>query len=463
MKAFWNRVLAALYFYLCFAPVPMLLGSWLVGSFLPALAAAAIMMPVSLLIVLLPEKVGGKKKKAVQQARGTGDPDPDRNLRSDAMPVKNRSRSFPLRMFFLIVCAIVILLVVLFAPVMGLEGVFVFYRFLLGASLSVMMMMSEYCIATGDACNRTAILTGIVVYLGIGFLATYAMEDMVLRTTMYYMGAAFLLITGFLLNERTLSAGAISSQAYKAPRSIVIRNRVILAVFAVIVGVISQFDNLRRIASNAFRGFLRAIVRVIAWINSFIEPDTTYVATQREQEIAEVGEEAAKVAAKWSAAEIAGIVFAFVLGVVLLVFLTVKLLKWTKNFREKLKEWMKGFASGVGEDYEDVRESLMDFKEARENFGETLKQRLAKLVRRDPKWADLDARAKVRFLLTLIYRKNAETVPEYSQLTAREALSVMRSGFKKPEDFADLYDKARYSQHDVTEDEADTAKREARL
>jgi len=229
------------------------------------------------------------------------------------------------------------------------------------------------------------------------------------------------------------------------------------------VGVISQFDNLRRIASNAFRGFLRAIVRVIAWINSFIEPDTTYVATQREQEIAEVGEEAAKVAAKWSAAEIAGIVFAFVLGVVLLVFLTIKLFKWTKNFREKLKEWMKGFASGVGEDYEDVRESLMDFKEARENFGETLKQRLAKLVRRDPKWADLDARAKVRFLLTLIYRKNAETVPEYSQLTAREALSVMRSGFKKPEDFADLYDKARYSQHDVTEDEADTAKREARL
>lgn len=463
MKAFWNRVLAALYFYICFAPVPMLLGSWLVGSFLPALIAAACMLPLSLVIVLLPDKVGGRKKKnVVQQARGSGDPDPDRNLRSDALPVKTRSFSFPLRVFVLITCALAILFVVMFMPVMGLDGVFVFYRFLLGVSLSVMMMMAEYCIATGEACNRTAILTGIVVYLAAGFLATYGMEDILLRNTMYYMGAGFLLITGFLLNERALTAGAIASQAYKPPRTIVIRNRIILGVFAVVVGIISQFDNLRRVTSNAFRGVLRAIVKVIAWLNSFIDPETTYVMSEREQEVMEAGE-SVSTAAEWSAAEIAGIAFALILGAALVVLIMVKLLKWTKKFREKLKEWLKGFASGVGEEYEDVRESLMDFKEARENLGETLKQRLAKLVKRDPKWADLNAKERVRFLMTLIYRKNAEAVPEYGQLTAHEALSVMKSGFKQPDSFADLYDRARYSQHDVSLDEADAAKREAKL
>ena len=121
------------------------------------------------------------------------------------------------------------------------------------------------------------------------------------------------------------------------------------------------------------------------------------------------------------------------------------------------------FSQGVSEEYVDVREKLTDYDEEREGFASGIRKRVAQLLRRDPKWNDLSPRDRVRFLLTLIYRKNVKAISGLSGLTAREALEQVNTPISDAVGFAALYDKARYSSHDITQDEAEKARRDVKL
>ena len=67
-------------------------------------------------------------------------------------------------------------------------------------------------------------------------------------------------------------------------------------------------------------------------------------------------------------------------------------------------------------------------------------------------WENLDGRQRVRRL----YEQYLKKRPEMKDKTAREALTAEKGmGEKNALSFAGLYEKARYSDHEVTAKEAD--------
>ncbi len=469
MKAFLNRVVCALYFYLCFAPVMMLLSQWILEDFTPGLMAAAVMLPVSLLIMLVPQSLGGKKaSQAAAQHVSTrhmgSDPDPDRSLRSDALPVKTRQIRFPLRVVAAVLCALAIAAGVTFAPPDFLAEAMLGYRAVFAVGLAATLLMGVFSIATGEAVNLRSSVSGVVVYLVVGFFSSNAIRDPVMAKWLYFFGAGFLLVTGFLLNERALAAGAVSTQAYRPPKTILWRNRVILSVFALIVAGFACIDTLRRWASAAAAAFGRAIVAVIDWINRLLLPKDEYV--MRAQRMEDSGLDifrAEESASGWDISEIIAMAAAAIILVIILVLLIRKFSKFLVRFQKSLRAWMARFSQGVSEEYVDVREKLTDYDEENEGFAGELKKRLARLVKRDPKWESLSPRDRVRFLLTLIYRKNEKGMPGIKSMTAREALCQVNTRIGDLDAFEALYDRARYSQDEITQEEAERAKRDVKL
>ena len=109
MKRIGRKLLEALYFLLCYGPIPLLIGYAVVNNGFPVLFVSALTVPVAFIISILPATVGGKKKETApipQRVNSGGDPDPDRNLRRDVIVEDKRSVSLPLRA---LVCGILML------------------------------------------------------------------------------------------------------------------------------------------------------------------------------------------------------------------------------------------------------------------------------------------------------------------------------------------------------------------
>ncbi|MBE5776681.1 MAG: hypothetical protein E7326_04185 [Clostridiales bacterium] len=123
----------------------------------------------------------------------------------------------------------------------------------------------------------------------------------------------------------------------------------------------------------------------------------------------------------------------------------------------QLVKWLGGrfrdYVNKASEDYVDETENIFDAEEVKKLLSDKVKELFAKKPReKKPRWQELDGRSKVRYL----YRCFMERHPKVSHLTAREALlsddTISRS-LTQP--FADLYDKARYSDHAISEQDAE--------
>lgn len=128
-----------------------------------------------------------------------------------------------------------------------------------------------------------------------------------------------------------------------------------------------------------------------------------------------------------------------------LYFLFKKLRKALRALLARLRKYM----SAVGETYTDQAESIFSL----EQWAESARERIGKAFRRRERptpWKQLDGRARVRRL----YGEYIKRRPAAPSDTAREAL-IRDEHLEAAEDFAALYDRARYSTHDVAPDEAD--------
>lgn len=122
-----------------------------------------------------------------------------------------------------------------------------------------------------------------------------------------------------------------------------------------------------------------------------------------------------------------------------------KLVRLLKKLLARLRE----YASSVGEGYTDQAESTFSLEQwtqaAREGVGRLLRRR-----ERPTPWKQLDGRARVRRL----YADYLKRRPAAPADTAREAL-MRDKRLPAAGEFAALYDRARYSAHDIDPADAD--------
>ena len=149
---------------------------------------------------------------------------------------------------------------------------------------------------------------------------------------------------------------------------------------------------------------------------------------------------------------VVAILLAAVLFFLALRFLLRKLIRLWK----KILERMRAYAAAANEDYVDEAESTLNWDEKTQSIQDWVKEKMQK-AQKQPKWEELDGRGRVRRL----YQQYIRRRPDAQGQTVREAmrqdnrLSPSVAGV-----FSDLYERARYSDHEVSTREADDLKKQ---
>jgi cell division protein FtsL len=151
-------------------------------------------------------------------------------------------------------------------------------------------------------------------------------------------------------------------------------------------------------------------------------------------------------------------VLAAILLIALLVLAIRVIFKTTKELWKRLVDRLRRYAADSGEDYIDEAESTLNWDERTQSVLDRLQKAVAKP--RQPKWEELDGRGRIRRLYQQFLRRK----PEEKNKTAREALkSDKHLSSAQIGSFTQLYEKARYSDHDISTQEADQLKSNIRL
>ena len=106
----------------------------------------------------------------------------------------------------------------------------------------------------------------------------------------------------------------------------------------------------------------------------------------------------------------------------------------------------------------------MDWGEVRGELVESMRDALKRLTYREKKWGELNARERVRFAVRQLYRKRGAGVSGLECLSARQALGEMGLD----EQAQRRAGRARmtapgYSDHDISDAQAESARRAAKL
>lgn len=288
-------------------------------------------------------------------------------------------------------------------------------------------------------------LSGMPRYAGTGIAV-----PMMIAFALY----AFLMLMA--LNRQGLRDGMHGAQ--KAPAPLRRRNTaLIIGLFAVALAA-SLWDTLGALADRAWNTIKYALGLVIAWLLSFLPENRgggggnggmgELAGMMGEGEPSLFAIIMEKVFWVLSFAALA-------VGAVLLLRLMAKA---ARKLWKRIMDHLRRFAAAASEDYVDEAESTRTLEETARTLREKMQQALARPPRA-LKWEELDGRGRVRRLYQQFLKKR----PEARYQTAREAIS-RNGGFSRRQasEFAQLYERARYSDHVVEEREADQLRNEIR-
>ncbi len=167
-------------------------------------------------------------------------------------------------------------------------------------------------------------------------------------------------------------------------------------------------------------------------------------------------EEAGEAAPFWAILEKIFIVFGCIVAIIVVFIILWKLYRIIHKALQGVVSRMKAMMASLGQDVKEETVSLFDWTEWRE---EAKKQvgKIRKRLQRQPRWADLDNRGRVRWAYVQLLRRMGNVK---ESMTAREILSQHSEGTS----LADIYDKARYSKEIIEDGDAtamgDAARRE---
>ena len=464
MRKVLNALKNAAFFLLCFAQIPILIGHFLLGDSLPLLIMQAALLPVTFLLSLLPGKIGGKSKNndtmVVHTSRG-GDPDPDKALRNEALPLPEK-KAFPLRAVVCFLCMFGVMAAVFFLPITSIDGLDLLNRSVVAVLMAVMLPVALKVVATNED-QSGSVTAGLLLYLVAGVVA-FVTKNKALENRLLVCGLAFVLMTAFSMNNTSMVRGASIRDGVRPPASMRRKNRFLILMIAVVGCIVLYFDQIRQKAIDAGQWLVIKIWEIMVWLANLGAGGDSQQGAGGGGGDMDLGGMfgAAEESPFWKAMEKVVIVLSMIVVVVGLFFFFRMLFRRFRRFVRRLIERMKKFTASVGEEYKDEQESLFDWGETKKELGEGLKKRLARLTRREKKWEQMDAREKVRYIVKALYRKSANA-GDVRSLTVHEALNTIKTGQADAGELADLYDRARYSQYEPDSAQTERLRKEAKV
>ena len=261
------------------------------------------------------------------------------------------------------------------------------------------------------------------------------------------VGIIWIIVCVFVLNFMSLSRVASGKKLSKG----LIRGNIAMTV--ILTGLILIISNV-----GAYKDFILGVIRkIFAFIFNSSEPEEIPMESEAPQgggfDLSQLGGEN-KSSAFWDFMEKVLYVLLFIILAVLLFYIIKKLIKVFSALFGRAMSYLK--SSDAPESilaFEDKEESVFD----KGQFNTALKKRWERMVKRftrKPKFSDMkDNRAKARFIYKHILRSNEKKeTPVNSATTAREYFADKKIALENMK-FVGGYEKARYSKHDVTDDE----------
>ena len=450
MKRILRKLLEAVYFLLCYMPVPLLVGFALLDNdgFAPLVMTACV-VPVAYLVSLLPGYVGGRKKTAVVEVRASrsGDPDPDRNLRRDTHEDDEKSRVFPLRAVVCFALFFAIALYLFFGPVWQLTEDWL-KRAVVALVPAVMMPVALIFCASGSSTDLRNVIAGVVLYAITG-IAALAIRSDALNVCLTAGGGAFMIASLWMINDGAMHTGAASRTGVKPPATMRRHNRALLIGLMLICAVIAGFNWLREKTEWLLKTVSSAIGRALIALASLFgggdEAGGGVSGSTGEMDLSGLAE-AQEPSKFWEIMTYFAYVLAAIIIIVLLYFIIRKLIRMARILFARISAWMGRVTRAAGEDYKDEQESLLDWGDVKKDMGESLKKRWDSLFKREKKWTLMDAREKARYLVRTLYKRSHTPA---DGRTLREALPDLNA--PDPEALATVYGTARYADRDPDE------------
>lgn len=283
-------------------------------------------------------------------------------------------------------------------------------------------------------------------------------------TAMMWCGIFYLIMCPMILNDSSVREGmSLRGRGGKPLPRISNANRAMVSVMIVIALIIGNFDRLREAAQRFGQWVFETVLLIIDWILRLFMREGQQ-GGQGAGGMGDMGAFGEAAEPSWFAKLLEEIMkyVALVIFVVLLAFALWKLCKVIRRLVRRISEWMKQFAQSVKEDYQEEREQLVEWGDVGSEVMASVRDAFRRLTTREKKWGDMDARERVRFVVRQLYRKNGVAVTGIEYMSAGQAIDQM--GIKQPmaSQLAGLYDEARYSNHDITPEQAETAKNSAK-
>ena len=442
MRKVLKKLLDAVYFVLCYAPVALLLGYLTEGDGFELLLYSLATIPAAFVISLLPGTLGGKKKQqdVFTERRTSSDPDPDRSLRRDTHEDDVRQITFPLRA---VICGILMLAIFLY--------MIVYYtaylqsewpqRIIQSAVPAAMLPLALRFCALGQSSDGKNAIAGIVIYLAAGIVGI-GIQSQLYTTVIALAAGAFIITTLWIVNDRAMHQAAASRQGIRPPKQLVRRNRVILSVIVVLTVLIAEFSWLKEKAQWLFQSAVYWIVKIINFITDLFmggqEASSSGGGGGMDMDMSALGP--VKTSAFWEKLTYVGYVIAAVGAVLLLYWFLRNIYRLVKKLSITIGKWLGRFAHSVGEDYSDEQESLLSWGNVQKEMSENIRKRVKTMFARDKKWEDMDADEKARFIVRVLYRRaKIKADPR----TIREI--IPQFGTEHPDDIVSMYETARYS------------------
>ncbi len=465
MKRLENRLLRAVMYLLCVMPVCAFLFRLLMGEgfwYGPAWLCAQ--TALAALLALLPAYIGDYREYEVMTVEGGAgsDPNPDREVKRTTV---REGKRFPLRMTADLAFLAINFVLALFLPGPVLAGRHFLYRlgFLAMMTLLLMLAMPGMSAAQCMWTDLPGMLLGAVGYLAAALYLHFSGSDVSrMKPLITVCAVLFLFFGGVTLNRQSIRASMSThaGEENRAPREIVRRNRRIVLSFATLVTLVSLVEPIRAAANWC----LKQVGAFFRWISALLSRGGDAAATMPElgDMAMQAGESAAQVAETAEASPFADILTYVFLGLVALGFLWM-VFDRIRALINRLSEWLEKFAGSVNEGFYDEREQLMSAEEVRENMKKRLRERMKQLFTRETPWEKLDGRGRARRLLRDFYKKRLRKTSNLRARTAREAIYAGDAARADRKAFADFYDAARYSAHEVDAARADQFKKDLKL
>lgn len=325
--------------------------------------------------------------------------------------------------------------------------------FLIPCAALILMIPTAWSSFTWEEWHSGLWIAGALAHLVAQFLATGTVFTGIsfplgIACTLY----AFLLV--LMLNGLGIRSGMHGSQ--KAPPALRRQNRLLAIALFIPAFIISIWGPIANALNTVWYFILFLVDKIIAFLLSLYPqssdaPQEGGGGNQMEMLLGLDSAEPSDFALLMEKIMMwVGVALLLVALVFLLIFIGKLFIRIWKKIMEKLKK----YASSALEDYIDEEESTLNLDEKTK----ALKEKLQKVFNPGPRqkpWDELTGRERVRRL----YQQFLKKKPDAQPLTAREALA--QDKWLAPENakkFTELYERARYSDHDVSTQEADQLK-----